>query len=238
MNKCYGYVRVSTDYQVVDGLSLEFQEKEIQEYAKGHKLQLIKIYIDKGKSGRKIKGRKELEEVLEIMKKGDILLIYTLSRLARNSRECKNILHELSEKGCSFVSIKQNLETVTPMGKAMVGITAIFDELESDIISERVKDGMKMKKEKGEFYGRISYGWKLSNGKGSDLIEDSEQQGVIRKIKEMKIERQTVTSIIKYLEDNKIQPPKASVKWHTSTIYGIINRGEVITKGRTAKIDS
>jgi site-specific DNA recombinase len=235
MNKSYGYVRVSTDHQIVDGLSLEFQEKEIREYAKARKLNLVKIYSDKGKSGRQIKGRKCLEEVLKIMKRGDILLLYTLSRLSRNSRECKNILYEIDEKGCSFVSIKQNLETITPMGKAMVGMTTVFDELESDTISERVKDGMKMKKEKGEFYGRISYGWKLSNGKGSDLKEVPEQQEVIRKIKDMKADREKVKDIIKYLEDNKIPPPKTSAKWHTSTIYGILKRGEVVTKGRHKK---
>lgn len=236
MKRCYGYIRVSTNYQVDDGLSLEFQEKEIRDYAKSNKLELVKIYSDKGKSGRQIKGRKQLEEVLEIMKTGEILLLYSLSRLARNSRECKNILYEIDKKGCSFVSIKQKLETVTPIGKAMVGMTAVFDELESDIISERVKDGMKMKKEKGEFCGgRISYGWKLSNGKGTDLIEVPEEQEVIRKIKEMKQDRDTVKNIIKYLEDNNIPPPKTSKKWHTSTIYGIVNRGEVITKGREKK---
>ncbi len=145
------------------------------------------------------------------------------------------LLHEIEERGCSFVSIKQKLETVTPMGRAMVGLVSVFDELESDIISERVKDGMKMKKEKGEFYGRISYGWKLSNGKGSDLIEVPEEQEVIRKIKEMKKERETVKNIIKYLEDNKISPPKTSTKWHTSTIYGIVNRETINTKGRAPK---
>lgn len=235
MIKCYGYIRVSTDYQVDDGLSLEFQEKEIKEYALEHKLNLIKIYADKGKSGRQIKGRIYLEEVLEIMKKGDILLIYTLSRLARNSRECKNILHEINEKGCSFVSIKQKLETVTPMGRAMVNMVMTFDELESDIISERVKDGMKMKKEKGEFLGRISYGWKLSNGKGSDLIEDPEQQEVIRKIKDMKREREKVKDIIKYLVDNKIPPPKATKQWTKNTITNILKEKVINTKGRTAK---
>lgn len=235
MNKCYGYIRVSTNYQVDDGLSLEFQEKEIRDYAKANKLELVKIYMDKGKSGRQIKGRKQLEEVLEIMKRGDTLLLYTLARLARNSRECKNILYEIDKRGCSFVSIKQKLETVTPGGRAFVGMTAVFDELESDIISERVKEGMKMKKEKGEFLGRISYGWKLSNGKGSDLIEDEEQQKVIKKIKEMKDDREKVKDIIKYLVDNKIPPPKSSKEWTENTIANILKKKVINTKGRTVK---
>jgi site-specific DNA recombinase len=235
MKRCYGYIRVSTHYQVEDGLSLEFQEKEMIEYAKRKNLELVKIYKDKAKSGRQVKGRKDLQEVLQIIRRGEVLLFYTLSRLARNNRECKIILNDLEERGCLFASVKENIETVTAMGRAMVGMITVFDELESDIISERVKDGMKMKKERGEFYGRISYGWKLSNGKGSDLVEVAEEQEVITQIKKMKTDRETVNNIIKYLEDNNISPPKTSKKWHTSTIYGIVNRPPINTKGRTLK---
>ena len=85
---------------------------------------------------------------------------------------------------------------------------AVFAELESNATSDRVKEGMKMKKEKGEFMGRISYGWRLSNGKGADLIENEEQQEVIRKIKEMRKEGMKVPKIINYLEEIKYHHQK------------------------------
>jgi site-specific DNA recombinase len=235
MKKCYGYIRVSTKYQVRDGVSLEFQEKEIREYVRANNLELIDIIYDKGKSGRQFKGRREILEILEKMKEGEILITYSLSRLIRKARDFHNIDEDLRDKKCAIVAIKDKIETLTTMGKCYAGMVALMAELESNVTSDRVKEGMLMKKEKGEFYGRISYGWKLSNGKGSDLIEVPEQQEVIRKIKEMKKDRETVKNIIKYLEDNNIPPPKTSKKWHTSTIYGIINRGKVITKGRDKK---
>jgi len=63
---------------------------------------------------------------------------------------------------------------------------AAVAELEAGIIKQRVKDAMEMKKEKGEFVGRIPYGWKLSNGKGSDLEEIPEQQQVITAIRQLR----------------------------------------------------
>jgi site-specific DNA recombinase len=236
MKKCYGYIRVSTNYQVDDGFSLEFQEKEIRNYVKTNNCELIKIFFDKGKSGREMNNRKELQNVLEIMKKGDILLFYSLSRLSRSARDYHNIKDKLEDKGCSFVSIKEKLETVTPMGKCFAGMTALMDELESNNISERVKDGMKMKKEKGERIGRIPYGWKTINGQGTELIEDEEKQEVIKTIKKMREEKITSVKVIKYLEDNKIPPPKASKKWYPSTIGMIVKRKEVNTKGREVKV--
>tara|TARA_R110002153_G_scaffold148898_2_gene300242 strand:+ start:130 stop:837 length:708 start_codon:yes stop_codon:yes gene_type:complete len=234
MNKCYGYVRVSTQYQVDDGFSLEFQEKEIRNYAEYKKLNLVKIFYDRGKSGREIKTRKELQEVLNIMEKDDVLIFYSLSRLVRKAKDFHNIDEELRDRGCSIVSIKENLETVTTMGKAFAGITAVFAELESNSTSDRVKEGMKMKKEKGERLGRIPYGWKLSNGKGTDLIEVPEEQVVINLIKKMREEGNTAVKIIKHLEDNGIPPPKLSKQWRPCTVLNMVKK-EVNIKGRQIK---
>ena len=237
MKKCYGYIRVSTNYQVKEGLSLEFQEKEIRNYARYNNLEIIKIVYDRGISGRELKQRKELIEILEIIKEGEILLFYTLSRLVRKARDFHNIDEDLRAKGCALISITDKIETETTMGKCFAGISAVFAELESNATSDRVKEGMKMKKEKGEFMGRISYGWKLSNGKGSDLIEIEEQQEIIRKIKEMRKEGMKVPKIINYLEENKISPPKTSKQWYPCTVHNIIKRETVNMKGREIKID-
>lgn len=233
MSKCYGYIRVSTKYQVKEGLSLEFQEKAIRLYAKANNLELIDIIEDKGKSGRSM--RENLKDIIDIMKKGDILLFYSISRLIRKAKDYQDVKAELERKGCNFKSVSENFDTTTSLGKALGGISAVLAELESDTTSERVKEGMKMKKEKGERLGRIPYGWKLSKGKGSDLIEHPEQQEVIRKIKNMKSERTKVKDIIKYLEDNNISPPKTSKKWYPCTIDYIVKRETVNTKGREIK---
>ena len=76
-----------------------------------------------------------------------------------------------------------------------------------------------------------------SNGKGSDLIENEEQQEIIRKIKEMRKEGMKVPKIIDYLEENKIPPPKTSKQWYPCTVHNIIKRETVNTKGREIKID-
>ena len=235
MKRGYGYVRVSTNYQRNDGYSLEFQEKEIRKYAEYKNITLVDILKDEAKSGRKLEKRDNLKEVLELLEDGDTLILYSLSRLVRKARDFHNIQYDLQQKHCNLVSIKEGIESDNPMSKAMAGIAAIFAELESDNTSERVSAGMQMKKQKGERLGRIPYGWKLSGLKGSDLIEHEEHQQVIKKIKEMKKDREKVKDIIKYLEDNNIPPQKASKRWHPSAIQYIVKREPFNTKGRSQK---
>lgn len=230
--KFYGYIRVSTKEQTEDGLSLENQEKEIREYVKREGHVITTIFADKGKSGRTTDKREELQKVLDIMVKGDTLVVWALSRLARKVRDYTNICGDLEERGCFIVIIKEKLENITATGKFFSNITASAAQFESDLTSERVKECMKLKKEKGEFMGRISYGWMLSDGKGSDLIEHPEEQEVIKKIKDMKRDKEKVKDIIKYLDDNNIRPPHNSKKWYPNTIYRIVKRESVITKGR------
>lgn len=234
--KYYGYIRVSTKEQSEEGISLENQEKEIREYAKREKHHITHVYKDEGKSGRTTDKREDLQKVLEIMVEGDTLIVWALSRLSRNLRNYSNMVYDLEERGCYIVILKEKLENVTASGKFFSNVMAAAAQFESDLTSERVKECMKLKKEKGEFMGRISYGWMLSAGKGSDLIENEEEQAVIKQIKKMKREREKVKDIIKYLEENKIKPPHNSKKWYPTAIDRIVKRETVITKGREKKI--
>lgn len=234
-SKCFGYIRVSTKYQVEDGLSLYNQKNEILKYAERENLKITKIFADEGRSGRSINKREELLKVLDLMKKGDTLIVFALSRLARHVGDYSNMCRDLEKKGCFIIIIKEKLENITATGKFQGNITAAASQFESDLTSERVKECMKLKKERGEFLGRISYGWELSLGKGSDLIENIEEQKVINKIKSMKREKETVNNIIKYLNDNNIKPPRTSKKWYPNTINRIVKRENVNTKGREKK---
>lgn len=231
----YGYIRVSTKEQAEDGLSLENQRKQITEYAAKEGYTIAEIFADKGKSARTTDKREELHKVLNIMERGDTLIVYALSRLARHVGDYSNICRDLEKRKCFIIIIKEKLENITATGKFHSNITASVAQFESDLTSERVKECMKLKKEKGEFMGRISYGWKLSEGKGSDLIENEEEQAIIKKIKTMKRERVKIKDIIKYLEENNVKPPHKSKKWYPNTIQRIVKRENVVTKGRDKK---
>lgn len=141
-----GYARVSTQEQ-----SLEVQEQAIKEYAESLNEEYV-IYSEK-ESGGKI-DRKELNYALKAAQKGNKFVVYKLDRLARSTRQLYEITEELEKKGVEFVSIKDNIDTTTSMGKAMFGMLAVFAEFERDIIRERTKAGLDAARKSGRVGGR------------------------------------------------------------------------------------
>jgi site-specific DNA recombinase len=241
VKRCYGYIRVSTNQQVDDGLSLEIQDKKIKGWAALNDYELVEIYADEGYSARTMDKRKDLNALLEVIQYGEALVVYTFSRLSRSALDFLSINKRLQAKGCQIVVVKEGLDTTTAHGRFAAVMFAAIAELESDIMSDRITDAMKLKAEKKEFLGRIPYGWMLSNGHQSDLIPDPDEQAVITKIKQMremtnsKGKKMSYEKIANALNREKVRPPKKSAEWYHTTISRIVNRGEINTKGRSAE---
>lgn len=237
-NKCYGYIRVSTKHQAKEGLSLESQEEKIRAWAIMADHKILKIYSDAGFSGTTRHNRKQLELLLDTITTGQTLVTYSFSRLSRSARDFLNIIHSMEMRGCRVVIINEGLDTKTAYGKFTATMFSAVAQLEADIISQRVQDAMDVKKAKGEFVGRIPYGWKLSDGKGSNLTEIPEEQVVISKIKELRSsftidgKQYSYDAIADFLNRNAIKPPSKSSQWTYTNVRRIHIRKEVKTKGR------
>lgn len=235
---CYGYVRVSTGKQVVDGTSIDKQKSAINRWVeyKGHNL--VKIYEDAGVSGRK-GDRPKLTELISILKPSDILVAFSYSRIYRSARGMLNFKHAIEQNGAGLVSIKEDLDTTTPHGKAMFGMLAIFCELEANMVTVRTSTTAQELIRKGRHMGRPAYGWKkVSDAPGSGLEADFEQQKIIvmmhekRKEKDKKDKSTSYNKIAIYLTHLKINPPGKAIQWHRSTVQRIMERTVVNTKGR------
>lgn len=235
--RCYGYVRVSTKKQEDEGMSMETQDRKIRSWADINDYEVVHIYHESG-TGKSLEHRKEFLELFNILKPGETLVVFAFSRLARSTRDFLHIVEHLNARGCRIVVIKEGLDTTTPHGMFAATMFSAIGQLEASMISDRVKDNMKVKKEKGEFVGRVPYGWKLSDGAQSDLIEIPEEQAVIKRMKEMrqqvneKGKLMSYEKIAKVLNEEKIKPTGKSKEWTHTSVSRIINRGEVITKGR------
>jgi DNA invertase Pin-like site-specific DNA recombinase len=236
---CYGYVRVSTKNQADEGLSLEIQRKKIEAWAVMSDYKVIKMFADEGISGTSLEGRKGLLTLLDTIQKGETLVTLAFSRLSRSSRDFLNIVHNLTTKGCRIVIINEGLDTSSPYGRFTATMFSAVAELEAGLIKERVKDAMNMKKENGEFMGRIPYGWRLTDGPGSDLTEVEEEQAIITYIKELRDGKHSngvqlpYSKISRILNDKNISPSGKSKEWTHTSVSRIYNRKEVITKGRS-----
>lgn len=138
MTKRVGYIRTSKNNQ---NLGVEVQKKALNLYE-------INSYFIEQISGRK-ENRKELNRALDILEAGDTLIIYKIDRLGRSTKQLVNIMSELQEKGINLISIKENIDTSTPMGKVIFTILSAIAELEADYISERTKEALTILKENG-----------------------------------------------------------------------------------------
>ena len=108
------------------------------------------VYIDR-LSGKNT-DRPELKKMMDYVRKGDTVIVESISRFARNTRDLLDLVEKLSEKGVEFVSTKEAIDTTTPTGKFMLTVFGAVAELEREYILQRQREGIA--KAQGKYTGR------------------------------------------------------------------------------------
>ena len=119
-----GYIRVSTQEQNT------MRQKVLMEA-----LGVDEVYIDR-MSGKNTK-RPELQKMMEYVRRGDTVIVESISRFARNTRDLLELVEQLTAKGVEFVSKKEAIDTTTPTGKFMLTVFGAVAELEREYILQR-----------------------------------------------------------------------------------------------------
>ena len=144
-----GYIRVSSDKQ-----DLQKQEHLLLKYAQQQKMP-IDEFIKLEMSSRKKAEDRRIDELLDMLGEGDILVVAELSRLGRNMFEVINIINQLSELGVEIVFVRQpELSTAGPQRKLLLAIYSYFAEAEREFISIRTKQGLAAARARGQKLGR------------------------------------------------------------------------------------
>lgn len=136
-----GYARVST-----------IEQNEARQLEALQAAGCEKIYLDKC-SGKNT-NREQLKSMMTFAREGDIVITESISRIARNTRDLLRIIDDLTEKGISFISQKENIDTTTPQGRFVLTIFAALAELERESIRERQREGIEIAKREGKYRGR------------------------------------------------------------------------------------
>lgn len=160
--RCAIYARVSKKKE--GGISIDAQINNLKSYIKKKKWTFYKEYVDRGKSGATI-NRPNFKRLLEDALEGrfDVILVYKIDRFSRNLRDIILTLDKLANYNIGFISVTQPVDTTDAMGKAFMRITAVFAELERDIIRERVSFSMVEKAKKGHPQHRAPLGYYFKN---------------------------------------------------------------------------
>ncbi len=185
MATAIGYIRVSTEGQAVDGVSLDAQRAKIEAWASLNDYDLIAVHVDAGISGKGMDNRPGLQAALADCRKGSALVVYSLSRLARSTKDTILISERLAKSGADLVSLSERIDTTSAAGKMVFRLMAVMAEFERDQISERTVTAMQFKKGKGELVGAVPYGFALSDD-GVKLVENAVEQAVIVQAKELR----------------------------------------------------
>ena len=175
------YIRVSTDAQREEGYSIEAQEEMLVAYCISSGMKKYEKYIDGGFSGSNI-NRPQMARLVSDINEGKIshVIVYKLDRLSRSQKDTLYLIEDvLIPNGVSFVSLNENMDTSTPIGRAMLGIMSAFAQLERETIKERTRMGMKERVKSGLWPGggKIPFGYDYDADKGI-LVPNSDAETV------------------------------------------------------------
>lgn len=163
-----GYIRVSTQ-----------EQNTVRQEVLMDALGVEQIYIDK-MSGKNSE-RPQLKEMMSYVRRGDTVIVESVSRFARNTRDLLELVEQLAAKGVEFVSQKESIDTATPTGKFMLTVFGAVAELEREYILQRQREGIEIAKAQGKYRGR-----KPISSPDFDRVAAQWQRGELTAVQAMK----------------------------------------------------
>lgn len=157
--KLVAYVRVSTDEQAREGVSLGMQESRIRAWCEAMDHELVGVYRDEGASAASLE-RPAFREVLEACESAGVdgLVVLKLDRMTRSGRDFYFLIDRFEQLDKAIVSVQDNLDTKSPSGRLVANIMVAVSQWERETISERTKDALHELREQGVRLGRAQLG--------------------------------------------------------------------------------
>ena len=220
-----GYIRVSSQGQVVDGESLERQEEKIRAYCSLKGITDVEIIADRGVSGFK-SSRPGFQRLISLCssKEARLIIVNDLSRLSRSVRDTLAFVEDVVNKhGVEFVSLQNDIDTTSPMGKAFLAISAVFNQLARDEVSMKVKNMWAHKRSKSEKTGGcIPFGYSLVDSKR--LVPLPGEQATVKHIHDLRASGHSLREIVANLHDKGIKTKTGLEKWNPKIVKQILDR--------------
>ena len=217
------YIRVSTEQQATEGVSMAAQLERIRAYCLANGLELVAIHEDAGLSGKRADNRPGLQAALDdVCNRGGVLVVYSLSRLARSVSDSLAIIDRLQKAGADLASLTERIDTTTAAGKMLLTMLAAFAQFERDLTAERTTAALAHKKALGQRVGTVPFGWDLS-ADGITLVENAAEQQTIATIRALRASGMTLQAIADRLNASAT-PTKKGTKWTPTTIRAMASR--------------
>jgi len=229
MKRAIGYIRVSTDDQAANGVSLDAQRAKIEAYCDLYDLELVGIYADEGLSAKEMDKRPALQEALRILRCNgtpSTLVVLKLDRLTRSLSDWDTLVTEYfgerAQHGATLRSVQDSIDTSTASGRMVLNIMMTVAQWERETIGERTRAALAHKKATGKAYsGRTPYGF---DRVGDDLTPNDSEQSWIEYMVESREAGLGFQEIAHLLNADKIPTKSGGQLWAANTVRRIILR--------------
>ena len=225
MEKAVGYVRVSTEEQSKEGVSLEAQQERIRAYAVLRGLDLIHIYCEQGVSGKiplrqRPEGAKLVQEITQ--KRAKHVLTLKLDRLFRSASDALDQSAQWNKAKCALHIVDMGgstIDTASAMGKMFFTMIAGFAEMERNLISERTKTALAHKKSGSRVYSRITpLGF---DRQGDQIVRNEAEMETVSRIQQLRKKGLSLQAIANALHKSGTATKRGGT-WHAVTIQKIL----------------
>jgi DNA invertase Pin-like site-specific DNA recombinase len=225
-----GYLRVSTQQQADEGVSLEAQRTKLRASAVAMDLELVALCEDAGVSAKTL-DRPGLRAALALLDQGqaDGLVVAKLDRLTRSVRDLGELVDRYFERRFALLCLADSLDTRTASGRLVLHVLGAVSQWEREATAERTRDALAQVRADGGILGREGFGWKRATADatapcGHPVKEPIESERItIRRVVELRAGGQTFVQIAAGLEAEG-HATKRGGRWHPTTIQRILRR--------------
>lgn len=216
--RAIGYIRVSTEEQVQDGVSLEAQTDKLRQYAELYDIELVDIKSDAGLSAKTL-SRPGLQTALDALDVGeaDALLIYKLDRLTRSVADLGRLIETHFQKH-QLLSVTDHIDTSTANGRLILNVLGSVSQWERETVVERTVTALRYLKDQRRVYGHIPLGYNAVDG---SLTPDDEEQMVIAEIQDLRSKGHSLRAIADNLNTRGIVGKRGGA-FYASSIRAIL----------------
>jgi DNA invertase Pin-like site-specific DNA recombinase len=223
--RAVGYVRVSTDQQAESGLGLEAQEAALSGAASRLRLDLVKVFVDAGTSGKlAIEDRPVLLDAVATLKRGDVLLVAKRDRLGRDVIAVAMIERLVTKRGARVVSAAgEGTETDDPAALLMRRLIDSFAEYERALIAARTRAALAAKRRRGErVSGQLPFGYTLA-ADGRTLDPHDGEQRTLARIRALRTSGRSMQAIADALNADGVRTRAGSI-WRFEYVRGLLRQ--------------
>jgi len=225
--KAIAYVRVSTEEQATEGVSLDAQEATLRAYCTMRGLELAEVVIDAGVSaGKPLATRDGGAHLLDLVRRGKVqaVVTYKLDRLFRDASDCLQVTAAWDKAGVALHLVDlggQSVDTSSAMGRFFLTVLAGAAELERNVIRERTAAAMAYKATRREFTGgQVPYGWTLG-ADGVHLVADEAEQAIIAAARTLREQGLSLRKVGEELQAEGMLP-RSGGKWHAESVKNLL----------------